>query len=225
MLIVIPGALPALPVAAELAKLLPDTAVRIADGEHTEEVPVDQLQEGDLVLIRPGASIPAAGEVVEGRSSVNEAMITGESQPVEKGAGAKVIAGTINGDGSLRVKVTATGSETALAGIMRLVEEAQRSKSKTQVLADKAAGWLFYIALGVAVLTAVAWIIATGFNVEVIERVATVLVIACPHALGLAIPLVIALSTAISARTWATKEAIFARNSVTSISSLVLKYR
>jgi Cu2+-exporting ATPase len=110
-----------------------------------------------------------------------------------------VIAGTINGDGSLRVRVTATGSETALAGIMRLVEEAQRSKSRTQVLADKAAGWLFYVALGVAVLTAVAWTVATGFDVQVIERVATVLVIACPHALGLAIPLVVAITTAMGA--------------------------
>ena len=104
-----------------------------------------------------------------------------------------MIAGTINGDGSLRVRVTATGSETALAGIMRLVDEAQRSKSNTQVLADKAAGWLFYIALGVAALTAIAWSIAIGFNAEVIERVVTVLVIACPHALGLAIPLVVAI--------------------------------
>jgi Cu2+-exporting ATPase len=126
-------------------------------------------------------------------------MITGESKPVSKEPGSKVIAGTINGDGSLRVQVTATGNETALAGIMRLVEEAQRSKSKTQVLADKAAGWLFYIALGVAILTAVAWTIATGFNVEVVERVATVLVIACPHALGLAIPLVVAITTAMGA--------------------------
>jgi Cu2+-exporting ATPase len=110
-------------------------------------------------------------------------MITGESKPVGKEPGSKVIAGTINGDGSLRLKVTATGNETALAGIMRLVAEAQRSKSKTQVLADKAAGWLFYIALGVAVLTAISWSITIGFNAEVIAR-ATVLVIACPHALG-----------------------------------------
>ena len=126
-------------------------------------------------------------------------MITGESKPVSKEPGDKVIAGTINGDGSLRVRVTATGEETALAGIMRLVEQAQRSKSRTQVLADKAAGWLFYVALGVAAMTAIAWTLAVGFNVEVIARVATVLVIACPHALGLAIPLVVAITTAMGA--------------------------
>ena len=127
-------------------------------------------------------------------------MITGESIPVHKMDGAKVIAGTINGDGSLRVKVTATGNETALAGIMRLVEQAQQSKSKTQVLADKAAGWLFYIALASALLTAIAWTLADTFNIEVLNRVVTVLVIACPHALGLAIPLVVAITTAMGAQ-------------------------
>jgi Cu2+-exporting ATPase len=127
-------------------------------------------------------------------------MITGESVPVKKSAGDRVIAGTINGDGSLRVRVEATGDETALAGIMRLVLEAQRSKSNTQVLADKAAGWLFYIAVAVAVLTAIGWTIAIGFEAEVIARAATVLVIACPHALGLAIPLVVAISTAMGAK-------------------------
>jgi Cu2+-exporting ATPase len=183
----------------ELAKLMPDTAERLLADGSSETVAVSRLRTGDLVLVRPGASVPADGEVVDGASDVNEAMITGESKPVGKEPGSKVIAGTINGDGSLRVRVTATGGETALAGIMRLVEEAQRSKSKTQVLADKAAGWLFYVALGVATLTAIAWTIATGFNVEVIARVATVLVIACPHALGLAIPLVVAITTAIGA--------------------------
>jgi Cu2+-exporting ATPase len=127
-------------------------------------------------------------------------MITGESKPVSKSPGDKVIAGTINGDGSLRVRVTATGEETALAGIMRLVKEAQSSKSNTQILADRAAGWLFYIALAAAVVTAIAWTIAVGFQVEVISRVATVLVIACPHALGLAIPLVVAITTSLGAR-------------------------
>ena len=184
----------------ELAKLMPDTAERVRPGGETETVPVDQLRSGDLVLVRPGASVPADGEVVEGSSDVNESMITGESMPVKKAPGDQVIAGTINGDGSLRVKVTATGSETALAGIMRLVEEAQRSKSRTQVLADQAAGWLFYAALAVAAITAVAWTLAVGFNVEVIARVATVLVIACPHALGLAIPLVVAITTAMGAQ-------------------------
>lgn len=184
----------------ELAKLMPDTAERIHHGDMTETVPASALRHGDLVLVRPGASIPADGEVVDGHSDVNEAMITGESKPVHKMPGAKVIAGTINGDGSLRVRVTATGSETALAGIMRLVEQAQQSKSKTQVLADKAAGWLFYIALAAALITAIAWTIADAFNIEVLTRVVTVLVIACPHALGLAVPLVVAITTALGAR-------------------------
>ena len=184
----------------ELAKLMPDTAERIHHGEVTETVPVSALKNGDLVLVRPGASIPADGEVVDGHSNVSEAMITGESKPVHKMAGASVIAGTINGDGSLRVRVTATGNETALAGIMRLVEQAQQSKSKTQVLADKAAGWLFYAAIAAAIITALAWTIVAGFNLEVLTRVVTVLVIACPHALGLAVPLVVAITTAMGAR-------------------------
>ena len=182
-----------------LAKLMPDTAERIGPDGQVSQVPVSQVQSGDLLLVRPGASNPADGEVEEGESAVNEAMITGESKPVHKQPGEKVVGGSINGDGSLRVRVTATGDQTALAGIMRLVEQAQQSKSRTQVLADRAAGWLFYVALGAAVVTAVAWIIGTGFNVGVIERVATVLVIACPHALGLAIPLVVAITTALGA--------------------------
>jgi Cu2+-exporting ATPase len=183
----------------ELAKLMPDTAERILPDGDTEEVPLSQLQEGDLLLVRPGAGIPADGEVETGDSEVNEAMITGESKPVAKEPGDKVIGGTVNGDGSLRVRVTATGEQTALAGIMRLVGEAQQSKSRTQLVADKAAGWLFYAALGVALLTAIAWTVAVGFDVEVIKRVATVLVIACPHALGLAIPLVVAITTSMGA--------------------------
>ncbi len=184
----------------ELAKLMPDTAERLVDGGGTETVRVSSLKSGDLLLVRPGASVPADAEVVDGSSSLNEAMITGESKPVKKNPGDPVIAGTINGDGSLRVRVTATGDETALAGIMRLVLEAQSSKSPTQVLADRAAGWLFYAALVAAALTAVGWIIATGFDVEMIKRVVTVLVIACPHALGLAVPLVVAISTSLGAR-------------------------
>jgi len=183
----------------ELAKLMPDTAERIVDG-GTEEVPVSQLQTGDVVLVRPGASIPVDGEVEEGRSDVNEAMITGESKPVEKNPGDQVIGGAINGDGSLRVRVTATGEDTALAGIMRLVEQAQQSKSNTQILADKAAGWLFYIALAVAAITVVAWLLVVGLELEVLSRAVTVLVIACPHALGLAVPLVVAISTSQGAR-------------------------
>lgn len=185
---------------SELAKLMPDTAERIRDDGSTEEVASSELRSGDLLLVRPGASVPADGEVETGESDVNEAMITGESKPVRKEVGDAVIAGTINGDGSLRVRVTATGDETALAGIMRLVEEAQQSKSNTQILADRAAGWLFYVAIVVAILTAIGWTIGVGFGVEVIARVATVLVIACPHALGLAVPLVVAISTSLAAR-------------------------
>ncbi|WP_394295180.1 heavy metal translocating P-type ATPase [Haloferax prahovense] len=184
----------------ELAKLMPDTAERVTERGDTEEVPVSALSEGDVVLARPGASVPADGEVVEGESSVDESMITGESRPVDKDAGSEVIAGTVNQDGSLRVRVTKTGDETALAGIMRLVEDAQQSKSRTQLLADRAAGWLFYAALAVAGVTAVAWVLAVGFSVGVLERVVTVLVIACPHALGLAVPLVVAINTSTAAR-------------------------
>jgi Cu2+-exporting ATPase len=184
----------------ELAKMMPDTAERILSNGDTESVSLDKLIKGDTVLVRPGTNIPADGVITEGESDVNEAMVTGESHPVTKIAGGKVIAGTINGNGSLRVKVSAIGDETALAGIMRLVEQAQQSKSKTQILADRAAGWLFFVALGVAALTAVSWIIAVGLNVDVIARVATVLVIACPHALGLAVPLVVAITTALGAK-------------------------
>lgn len=185
----------------ELAKLLPDTAERITEDDHTEEIPVDELTPGDKLLVRPGASIPADGEVFAGESDVNEAMITGESQLVKKIVGDRVIAGTVNeGSGSLRLEVMAVGENTALSGIMRLVQEAQASKSKTQLLADKAAAFLFYAALTAAVLTAIIWLIATGFTVDVLKRVVTVLVIACPHALGLAVPLVVAISTSLAAR-------------------------
>ena len=183
----------------ELAKLMPDTAERLTESGDTEEVPVSELTEGDVVLVRPGASIPADGEVVDGDSSVDESMITGESRPVEKEPDSDVVAGTVNGDGSLRVRVTKTGEETAIAGIMRLVDEAQRSKSRTQLLADRAAGWLFYVALAVAGITAIAWVVAIGFEIAVLERVVTVLVIACPHALGLAVPLVVAINTSTAA--------------------------
>lgn len=184
----------------ELASLMPDTAERILSDGSVETVSVSELNVGDVVLVRPGASVPADGEVAEGESEVNEAMITGESRPVAKVVADTLIAGTVNGEGSLRVRVNAVGDETALAGIMRLVEDAQSSKSRTQILADKAAGWLFYGAIAVAGVTGVAWLIADGLDVEVLSRVVTVLVIACPHALGLAIPLVVAISTAMSAR-------------------------
>ncbi|MHB1072227.1 MAG: copper-translocating P-type ATPase [Gemmatimonadaceae bacterium] len=183
----------------ELAKLLPDMAVRLR-GEQPEEVPVSALVEGDRVLVRPGASIPADGIVAEGRSTVNESMITGESAPVEKGAGEPVIAGTVNGAGSLRVTVTGTGERTALAGIMRLVAEAQGSRSRSQALADRAAFALTIIAIVSGAITLVAWRLAGAEWAYAVERVVTVLVIACPHALGLAIPLVVAISTTLGAR-------------------------
>ncbi len=183
----------------ELAKLLPDTAERVQEDGSTEEVPISELERDDVVLVRPGSNVPADGEVVEGKSAVNQSMITGESRPVDKGPGDEVVGGTINGSGSLRVQVNATGDETTLAGIMRLVEEARESKSDTQILADRAAGWLFYVALGVAIITAVGWLLSVGLELQVLQRVVTVLVIACPHALGLAIPLVVAISTSLGA--------------------------
>jgi Cu2+-exporting ATPase len=183
----------------ELAELMPATAERVTEDGETEEIPVGDLEQDDLVLVRPGTNVPADGVVEEGESNVNEAMITGESKPVSKQPGDEVIGGTTNRDGSLRVRVTATGDETTLSGIMRLVEEAQQSKSRTQMLADRAAGWLFYAALGVALITAVAWTVAVGFGLPVVERVVTVLVIACPHALGLAVPLVVAINTSMAA--------------------------
>ncbi len=183
-----------------LAKLMPDTAEHIMPNGNIHTMPVSSLKTGDLVLVRPGASIPADGIVEDGESDVNESMVTGESAPVKKTPSAKVIAGTINGSGSLRVRVTAVGEQTALAGIMRLVREAQQSKSRTQILADKAAGWLFYVAIGVALIAAILWTLSIGFSLFTLERVVSVLVIACPHALGLAVPLVVAISTTSAAQ-------------------------
>jgi Cu2+-exporting ATPase len=183
----------------ELAKLLPSTAERLVDG-HSETIPISELTAGDLLLVRPGASIPADGAVLEGQSALNEAMITGESGLVEKAEGDEVIAGTINGSGSLRIKVTKTGEQTALAGIMRLVEQAGTSRSRAQALADRAALYLTVVAIGSGLLTLVAWLALGATWAFTIERVVTVLVIACPHALGLAIPLVVAISTTLGAQ-------------------------
>ena len=183
----------------ELAKLLPDTAVRLV-GDRMETVAVSDLRVGDVVLVRPGASIPADGAVRDGSSDVNESMITGESRPVRKDVGTRVIAGTVNGSGSLRVEVTGTGDKTALAGIMRLVAQAQSSRSRAQALADRAALLLTVVAIVAAAITLIAWSVAGKDASFVIERVVTVLVIACPHALGLAIPLVVAISTTLGAR-------------------------
>lgn len=183
----------------ELAKLLPDTAEVIRNGK-SKTVSVSELKLGDRVLIRPGAQVPVDGQVVKGESSVNESMLTGESKPVKKTIGLNVIGGTINADGALTIKVTKIGGDTALAGIMKLVEDAQASKSKTQVLADRAAFYLTFIALGAALLTWVGWWIAGASAGFIFERIVTVLVIACPHALGLAIPLVTAISTTLAAK-------------------------
>ena len=183
----------------ELAKLLPSTALREVDG-RTEEVEIETLRGGDLVVVRPGARVPADGVVRNGNSSVDEAMITGESRPVEKAAGDAVIGGTVNGAGSLRVEVTRTGEDSSLARMMQLVERAQQSRSRAQALADRAALYLTVIAVGAAVLTALVWSALSANAAFTVERVVSVLVVACPHALGLAIPLVIAISTTLGAR-------------------------
>ncbi|MBK5096194.1 MAG: heavy metal translocating P-type ATPase [Gemmatimonadetes bacterium] len=183
----------------ELSKLLPDTATRVTD-QGEEIVPVTELQEGEIVLVRPGERVPADGIVRRGESALDEAMLTGESQPVKKKEGDEVIAATINGEGSLRVEITGTGDKTKLSGIMRLVADAQKSKSRAQHLADRAAQSLTGVAILSGVLTFIVWQFL-GANIDFsIVRVVTVLVIACPHALGLAVPLVVAISTTLGAR-------------------------
>jgi Cu2+-exporting ATPase len=169
-----------------LAALLPDTAERIS-GADTKEVPLSELHVGDMVLIRPGARVPADGVVVEGVADVDESLITGESKAVSKESGATVIAGTVAGGGSLRVRVSAVGDQTALSGIMRLVASAQASASRAQALADRAAALLFYIAVLSGGITFAYWWFS-GDKQHALTRTATVLIIACPHALGLAIP-------------------------------------
>jgi P-type Cu2+ transporter len=183
----------------ELARLLPNTAQRIV-GERLEEVPISALRDGDLVLVRPGDSIPADGIVRSGKSDVNESMITGESFPVAAVEHSKVMAGTVNGAGSLRVEVTGTGERTALANIMRLVEQAQTSRSRAQALADRAAFLLTIVAIAAGAATLIVWMALGASGAFAVERLVAVLVVACPHALGLAIPLVIAISTTLGAR-------------------------
>ncbi len=183
----------------ELARLLPDEATRI-DGDSEEVVSLSELEPGDLILVRPGESVPVDGIVRKGESALNESMLTGESEPVRKGEGDEVIAGTLNGEGSLRIEVTETGEDTRLSGIMRLVSEAQDSKSRAQHLADRAARLLTGVALVSGVLTLVVWqLVGAPIDFSIIRTV-TVLVIACPHALGLAIPLVVAISTTLGAQ-------------------------
>ena len=183
----------------ELSKLMPTTAHRIL-GDRIEDIPVSALKEGDLILIRPGEQVPADGVVVEGASTMNEAFLTGESRPVPKEPGDEVIAGAVNGEGALKVRVTRTGEATTLSQILRLVQEAQASRSRFQALADRVAGWLFYIALTLGTLTFLVWLaLGRDFNFA-LSLAVTVVVIACPHALGLAIPLVTVNATALAAK-------------------------
>jgi Cu2+-exporting ATPase len=184
---------------AALAELLPDSAERVGSDGIVTEVAIGDLRVGDVVLVRPGGRVPADGEIVDGEAELDESMVTGESRPVPKSIGDRVVAGTVSTDSSIRVRVTAVGDATALAGIQRLVAEAQASRSRAQVLADRFAALLFYVAAGAGVVTFVAWSAAGDVDQAVVSSV-TVLVIACPHALGLAIPLVISLSTAVAAR-------------------------
>jgi len=183
---------------AALAELLPDEAERVTD-DGTETVSIADLQVGDVVLVRPGGRIPADGEITSGEVEIDESMVTGESKPVARAPGEEVVAGTVATDNSIRVRISAVGDDTALAGIQRLVAQAQGSRSRAQVLADRAAAMLFYVAVAAAVVTVIAWLIADQPDQAVVRTVA-VLVIACPHALGLAIPLVIAISTSMAAR-------------------------
>jgi Cu2+-exporting ATPase len=185
----------------ELAKLMPSEAHKVMSDGSVKEVPLDDLRSGDKVLIKPGEKIPADGKVVEGETSVNEAMITGESKPVSKKEGGKVIGGAINGEGSITIKVEKTGKDSFLSQVIELVREAQASKSRTQDIANRAAFWLTIIAISAGAITMFVWLAILHHDfVFALERTVTVMVITCPHALGLAVPLVVAVSTAISAR-------------------------
>ncbi len=184
---------------AALAALLPDDAERVAADGTVQRVSLVDLRVGDVVLVRSGARVPADGSIVDGSAELDESMITGESRPVARGVGDRVVAGTVATDSALRVRVAAVGADTALAGIQRLVAQAQQSQGRAQALADRFAAWLFYVAAAAGLATFLVWW-GLGNLDQSVTRTVTVLVIACPHALGLAIPLVIALSTALSAR-------------------------
>src|SRR6266478_460165 len=184
----------------ELVRLLPAEAHRLRPDGSTEDVPVTELRQDELVLVKPGDRIPADGAITEGRTTVNQALLTGESQPVEKSPGDAVLGGAVNGEAAITVRITRTGAETYLAQVVELVRRAQQSRSRTQDLADRAAMWLTVIAIAAGATTLVAWL-AGGRSFDfALERMVTVMVITCPHALGLAVPLVVAVSTAISAR-------------------------
>ncbi len=182
-----------------LSELLPDDAERVMSDGEIEVVPVSELVTGDVVLVRPGSAVPADGEVVEGEADVDESMLTGETTPVARGVGDRLAAGSVVAGSALRVQVAATGEDTALAGIRRMVADAQESTGRAQRLADRAAALLFYVATGAALATAAVWL-ALGEPGQAVTRAVTVLVISCPHALGLAIPLVVSISTSKSAR-------------------------
>ncbi|HEY5501126.1 MAG TPA: copper-translocating P-type ATPase, partial [Candidatus Humimicrobiaceae bacterium] len=185
----------------ELAKLMPSEAHRIIAGGKTEDVAVEKLNTGDKILVKPGEKFPADGLILEGATSVNESMLTGESKPVPKTAGAKVIGGSINGEGAVTVEVKNIGKDSFLSGVIQLVKEAQASKSRTQDIANRAALWLTIIAISAGIITLIVWkvVINKDFAFS-LERAVTVMVITCPHALGLAVPLVVAVSTSISAK-------------------------
>ncbi len=184
----------------ELAKMMPSEARVIDSGGNSKEIPIEELQGGDLILVKPGEKIPADGEVIEGESHVNESMLTGESKPVAKSKGQEVIGGSVNDNGALKIKVKHIGEDTYLSKVIGMVKTAQDSKSKTQDLANKAAGWLFYVALGSGIITLIVWL-SIGKDFEyALERMVTVMIISCPHALGLAVPLVVAISTSVSAK-------------------------
>jgi P-type Cu2+ transporter len=185
----------------ELAKLMPSTAHKLMDDGSINDVPIDEIKGGDKLVIKPGEKLPSDGTVIEGSSTIDESMLTGESVPVSKGKGDQVIGGGINAEGSITIEVTKTGKDTYLSQVMKLVEEAQASKSRTQDLANRAAFWLTIVALGGGGITFIVWFVIAGFDLSyAMERMVTVMVMACPHALGLAVPLVVAVSTAISAK-------------------------
>ncbi|WP_100012893.1 heavy metal translocating P-type ATPase [Lentibacillus sediminis] len=184
----------------QLVKLMPNEAHRLDENDQAEDVPLSELKNDDRVLVKPGEKIPVDGTILDGKSAIDESMLTGESVPVEKGKNDEVIGGSVNKEGSLTIQVEKTGEDSYLSQVITMVREAQESKSRTQDLTNRAAKWLFYLALAAGFLTFVVWLLL-GFSIDVaVQRMVTVMVITCPHALGLAAPLVVAVSTAISAK-------------------------
>ncbi len=183
-----------------LAKLLPSEAHLKKEGGEIEDVPISELEIDDVILVKPGEKIPADGLVLKGETSINEAMLTGESKPVSKGMDDKVIGGSVNGEGAIEVKITHRGEESYLSQVINLVKKAQESKSKTQDLANRAALWLTVVAISIGLITLLSWLYLGKEFVFSLERMVTVMIITCPHALGLAVPLVVAISTSLSAK-------------------------